>query len=133
MRPLRYAALALAAGLGVSLSLPASPSGSAAAAPARACFYVTQIDGTRAADARTLYVRVSGRSVYRFDMKYDCEGLRPTSETIVLEPTPSGAICDPLSVNITVGDHGTAQRCLVGDIVKLSPEEIAALPKSVTP
>jgi hypothetical protein len=133
MNRLRYAAIAVV-GLGLTVSLPANRSGVAAApAPARSCFYVTQIGNSRAADARTLYLRVSGRSVYRVDMKYDCEGLRPTSEPIVLAPTPSGQICGPLDVDITVGEHGTHQRCVVGDIVKLTPEEAAALPRSVTP
>ena len=131
MNILRYAAIA--AGLCATATLPPAPSGTAlAAAPTRSCFYISQISNTRAADARTLYVRVS-RRVYRIDMKSDCQGLRPTSETIILEPVPSGQICGPLSVNITVGEHGTAQRCMVDDIVRLSPEEAAALPKSVSP
>ena len=133
MRSLRYAAV-VAAGLAFAVSLPAAETGVArAAAPAQSCFYITQINATRAADARTLYVRVSGKSIYRFDMKNDCEGMRPPSERIVLEPTPSGQICGPINVNITVGDHGTAQRCVVDRITKLTPEEVAALPKSVTP
>lgn len=129
----RYLALAAVAG-GIAFTLPAAETSTAmAAAPARSCFYINQISATRAADERTLYVRVSGKSIYRFDMKSDCQGLRPPSENIVLEPTPSGQICSPIDVNITVGDHGTAQRCLVGSINRLSPEEVAALPKAVTP
>ena len=132
MNTLRLAAVAAA--LGMAVSLPAAQTGlAAAAAPARSCFYITQINNTRAVDARTLYVRVSGKSVYRFDMKHDCQGLRPTSQTIVLEPKPSGQICSPIDVNITVGERGAAERCIVVTIVKLGHEEAAALPKSVSP
>jgi hypothetical protein len=133
MSLIRHTLAVLAVGIGATTTLPAAPLGGAIAAPARSCFYVTQISNTRAADARTLYLRVS-RSVYRVDMMHDCEGLRPTSQTILLEPIPpSGQICGPLNVNLTVGEHGTAQRCMIADIVKLSPEEAAALPKSVSP
>ena len=128
---LRFAAAA-AVGLALAVSLPATPDATATAA-APSCFYVSQIDNTRAADVNTLYVRVSGSKIYRFDMKAPCQGLQPTSETILLEPGPSGAICNPISVNLKVTAHGTTQRCLIGAITRLSPDEAASLPKAVTP
>jgi len=127
----RCAALAA---LGVVACLPAAQA-LPEASPHRAasCFYISQLGGFRADGARTVYARVSGRNIYRFDLASDCDGLRGHEGTIVLKPVPSGSICAPLDVDLSVRSHGTSQRCLIRDIVRLTPEEAAALPNAVKP
>ncbi len=100
---------------------------------APSCFYISQLGGFRADGGRTVYARVSGRDVYRFDLASDCEGLRGHEGTIVLKPVSSGSICAPLDVDLSVRSHGTSERCLIRDIVRLTPQAAAALPNSVKP
>jgi hypothetical protein len=132
---LRSAAAIAAAGAALIVSLPSgAPSRAEAAGPAGSCFYMSQLESTRAADARTLYARVGGNRYYRLVMKSDCEGMRGNSETIVLKPFSStGSICGPADVDVYLTSHGTAQHCAVDSITRMSPDEVASLPKRDTP
>ena len=125
--------LAVAAGLAAlaaAVALPAveaQPSGGPQRAGA--CFRVSQITNLKAAGARIIYARVSGR-VFRIDLQSDCEGLGDGSDVPILSPVED-EVCTPLELTITLRD--TRQRCIAQDIVRLSDDEAAALPKSVAP
>src|SRR5215470_10129244 len=106
----------------------AAPGATSAASGGGQCFYITQVDNYRAADARTIYARISGRQIWRIDLKSDCEGLPGTSQTMVLEPLVSGSICGPLDANLSLEMHGTRHRCLIGAITRLSDADAAAIP-----
>ncbi|HWA60917.1 MAG TPA: DUF6491 family protein [Caulobacteraceae bacterium] len=131
MKTPALAALALALAAFAAAPVPASP----AQPPASRgqCFYVTQADGYRAADARTVYARVSGRQIWRIDLKAPCDGLVGGSQTLVVEPSGSGSICGPLDLNLYATSHGVRQRCLVGQLTRLSDADAAALPAKLRP
>jgi hypothetical protein len=132
---LRTAAALAAAGSALAFTLPAvAPSAAAAAGPAPSCFYITQLQQTRAADARTLYARVGGNRVYRLTMKHDCQGMVKNSETIVLKPfSGGGQICSPADFDLYLTAGGVTQHCAVDMMVPLTPDEIASLPKGDNP
>ncbi|MFI4933516.1 MAG: hypothetical protein ACHP7N_02765 [Caulobacterales bacterium] len=129
IQPLRTAFCAATALAALAITLPvaqAQPSHSAGS-----CFYITQVSGMKADGARTIYARVSGRTIFRFDLANDCNSLKGNSDTLVLRPANSGSICAPL--DMTIGTRESGEECIVKSIARLSDDEAAALPKSVQP
>lgn len=125
------AALAVAAG-------GAAPAGAAdkpqpAGKSTSQCFYTRMIDGFAAADQENLYVRVGSRDVYHFTMFAPCLDL-DWNQRIALQSRSGGFICNALDVDVI--NHATGlgrQRCAVRSMEKLTPEQVAALPKRAKP
>lgn len=114
----------------------ASPGGALAGAGAKSadqCFAVRSIDGFNAPDDHTVYLRVGISDVYRLDLMTDCIDLH-FKETLALENVPASPwICSPLDATVISRDPGFHQRCPVTAIHKLTPAELAALPKRDRP
>jgi Family of unknown function (DUF6491) len=105
---------------------------SAAAQPGAkdSCFWTRDLRNHTVADDHTLYFDVGGRSVYRVDMAGSCLAGVTSSDPIVLRDRPAtGQICNKLDLDIRVRGAG----CIVSGITKLTPQEVAALPKRVRP
>ena len=118
----------------ISAVLPAAAA-SAQPAPSRGeqCFYTHNINGFRASDDRTLYVRVGVNDIYRLDLMNDCTGLT-FRQGIGLESTPGDPwICSAIQATVVYRDLGIRNRCPVSNMHKLTPAEIAAMPKRDIP
>lgn len=133
---------ALASGLaGVALaqaqstppaSPTASPTGAAQSTPARACFFSRDVRGFAAPDSKTLYLRVRSKDVYRLDMRGRCADL-DWEHHVGLDSRGSSSICAPIDVTVMVRGPIGVSRCPVEAITRLTPEEVAALPKRARP
>lgn len=105
--------------------------------PARAggsqCFVRRNINGFSAPNDSTVYIRVGVSDVWRLDLMTDCTGLS-FHNAFGLEARPATAwICSPLDATVIVRQTGISQRCPVSAMHKLTPDEIAALPKRDRP
>jgi hypothetical protein len=121
------AALSLAAVFG------AFPQDGQAAAKPSQCFVRRNINGFSAPNDRTVYIRVGVSDVWRLDLMTDCTGLS-FRQNFGLEARPATAwICSPLDATVIVRQTGMNQRCPVTAMHKLTPDEIAALPKRDRP
>jgi hypothetical protein len=128
-------ALAVAAllGLGSTAARPADkpmdkPSGDN-------CFWARNVESFAAPDDHTVYVRTSSRDIYRMDLLIPCPDV-DWNQRVALRSShgAGGSICNALDVDIV--SHATglgAQRCPVKSLRKLTPAEIAALPKHARP
>lgn len=97
------------------------------------CFYRRNINGFRAPDDRTLYIRVGVRDIYRLDLMVDCTSLT-FRQGIGLESTPGDPwICSAIQATVVYRDVGMRNRCPVSSIHKLTEAEIAALPRRDLP
>jgi len=97
------------------------------------CFYTRNINGFQAPDDRTVYIRVGVNDIYRLSLMVGCTGLT-FRQGIGLESTPGDPwICSPIQATVVYRDTGIRNRCPVSDIHKLTPAEIAALPKRDLP
>jgi hypothetical protein len=129
--------LIAAAALAVSAGATAAPDGHSADAKGakaqRSCFDPQFVDGFAAPDDKNLYIRVGVRDVYHFEMFAPCLDMDWNWRLgIVARPGPF--ICDGMDAEVI--SHATGlgrQRCLVRNMKKLSPEEVAALPKRAKP
>ncbi|HEY5289830.1 MAG TPA: hypothetical protein VIJ59_07325 [Caulobacteraceae bacterium] len=109
--------------------------GSASANDRHPCFFINQWQGWHATDANTLYLRVNMRDVYRADLSAGSQQLTwPGSYHLVSRVEGSSSICTPLDLQLAVADgHGFYQPLIVRDLVKLTPDEIASMPKKDRP
>ena len=138
MTPLaRVALIGLAvAGFSASAAVahqaPAEPT--KPAKPARQCFYLSDWRGWTAPDKNTLYMKVRGRDVYRVDLAYGSNQLTWPGSHLVSVVRGPDSVCHPLDLDLRVSDgFGFAMPIRAKAITKLTPEEIAALPKKSRP
>lgn len=116
---------------GAALCLAAP--GAAADKSHDACFARRNIESFNAPNDRTVYVRVGVDQIYRLDLMIDCTNLT-FRQGIGLEDQPATPwICSPLEATVIYHDNGIRERCPVRAIHKLTPQEIAALPKKDRP
>jgi hypothetical protein len=122
----RLAAAALAVGV---LMLGAAN----AADKPNQCFWTRNITGFAAPDDHTVYIRVSYRDVYRLDLMVACPDV-DWNQRIALVSRTGSNICNALDAEVVAHATGLGpQRCPVKTLTKLTPAEIAVLPKHAKP
>jgi hypothetical protein len=112
--------------------LAAATAFSAAAQPPEKgrCFWTRDLRNHTVGDDHTLYFDVGGREVYRVTTSDNCLSGSTSSDPIVLRDRPgSGQICSKLDLDISI----RGARCIVSDMTRLTPAEVAALPRRVRP
>ena len=125
-----FGALALSAlGLG---ALPATAAPESASHP---CFFINQWESWKASGPDTIYLRVNLRDIYRADLSAGSAQLTwPGEYHLVSKVEGSSSICTALDLQLAVSDgHGYYQPLIVRSLVKLTPEEVAALPRKDLP
>ena len=80
-------------------------------------------------DDHTLYFDYNGQSVYRVTSSSNCASAATSSDTIVLKDRGQGMLCSPIDWDISI----RGSKCIVTGVSKLSPAEVAALPKGKRP
>ncbi|MDB5425311.1 MAG: hypothetical protein JWQ29_2727 [Phenylobacterium sp.] len=126
-----------------ALSGAAGPAGQAASGPpgvdaaakasASQCFYRRDIRNHTVADAHTLYIDVAGRDVFRIQMANACLTAANSSDPLILtDRTGSMSVCKPIDLDLAIKSGGVSH-CIVSGISKLTPAEVAALPKKLRP
>jgi len=139
MKTLAPAAFALAAVLALDASAQPAPAPAPAkpAKAARACFWRRNIDNFAAVDDTKLYLRTNVHDVYELQLFSHCLDLDWVHH---VELNSFGAfepmICEGPNpgIDVVVRDIGIGRmRCPITGVRKLTPPEIAALPKQARP
>lgn len=104
----------------------------AASSPPRQCFLARSVTSFKAADRENVYVRVGVKDVYAFKLLGPCPDVDWTLQ-VALVSRGSDFICSGLDAELVVPSPIGPQRCPVQDVRKLTPEEVAALPKKLLP
>jgi hypothetical protein len=98
------------------------------------CFFTRDIQNILAPDDHTLYLRVRNSAIYRIDTLGQCPELPFSDGHIALQTTPgSSTVCRAIDLDLKVSNNGVSTPCLIKSLQKLTPEEVAALPKKDTP
>jgi len=122
-----------AALLATGASAPVAVAKPAAKYDAQQCFYTRNVTSFAAPDEKTLYVRVGVRDVYRFDMFGPCPDI-DWNQRVALVSRASSWICNGMDAEVVTHRTGLGpQRCQVQSMRKLTPEEVAALPRRAKP
>lgn len=113
-----------------AIAQPAAP-----ALPGNQCFSITQFENWRAADAKTIYIRVRGNHFYRLAMGGECSAALQPGAQLVTVFRGSNLVCSALDWDLKVrpGLHEIAEPCLVKTMTEMSPDEVAALPPKARP
>lgn len=114
----------------------AGVAGAAQAMPAdgRSCFFINQWNGWSAPDSQTLLLKVGQRDVYKVTLNSDSRQLRAPGVFLVSQVRGSSSVCSARDLDLTVADSGGIREPLfLGQMTKLSPEEVAALPRKDRP
>ena len=102
------------------------------AKPARQCFWTHEVNSFASSDDRIVNVKVGVKDVYQFEMFGRCNDV-DWAQRIALVSRGSDYICTGLDAEIVTHSPIGPQRCPVKNIHKLTPAEIAALPKRARP
>jgi hypothetical protein len=126
---------ALAAGAAALLAFAATAASAADTPVKNQCFWARNVTSFAAPDDRTVYIQVSFRDVYKFDLMVSCPDI-DWNQRLALVPSggSGGSICSGMDAQIVTHATGIGrQRCPITHMRKLTPEEIAALPKRARP
>lgn len=100
---------------------------------ANQCFYTRNVTSFAAPDEHNLYVEVNNRDVYHFEMFGPCPDI-DWNQRLALVSRPGPWICDGMDAEVVTHAAGLGRmRCMVRRMHKLTPEEVAALPKRARP
>lgn len=127
MKTMAAAVAVLAAG---SLAAPAEAQGAHRNAQ---CFLSSNVQNFSAPNSRTVYIRVGVDEIWRLDLMSECLDL-PFRQHLGFERTGGDPwICQPIQATIVSREAGIPQRCPVTAMHRLTPDEVAALPKALRP
>ena len=101
--------------------------------PQEQCLFVHNIMGFNAPDDHTIYVREGVNDVWRLDLMTDCVGLSFKQGFRLRSFGGDPWICEAIQAEVSIRDVGGPQRCPVKALHKLTPDELAALPKKLRP
>lgn len=105
-----------------------------AAKPARSCFYLSDWDNWSAPNRDTLYMKVRNRDVYQVDLSNGTSLLTSPGVHLVSIQRGTDTVCGPLDLDLRVSDGwGMAMPIMAKKITKLTPEQVAAIPKKDRP
>jgi len=109
--------------------------GAASGAQAADCFRTGQIRSHTIADNSTALINVDGRAIYRIGTSNACFAGATSSDPLIMRNPPGSTIvCKPIDMDLGVKvSGGPSNRCIVSSITKLTPDEVAALPKKLKP
>ncbi len=126
------AASAVLALSGFAIETPAAAQAKPKAS--HACFYARQVDGFSAADDRTVYLRANVRDIYELKLFAPCIDI-DWAQHIALRSHGSDWICEGNNVDYEVISPSPIgrQRCEVTSVRRLTPDQVAALPKKDRP
>jgi hypothetical protein len=115
----------------------ASTSAAVAAAPTKpehSCFFITQWQGWKSPSPDILYLKVNLHDVYQVDLSSGSSELQWPDVHLVSKVRGSDSICNALDLDLSVSDgHGFYEPLIAKSIVKLTPEQIAAIPPKYRP
>ena len=98
------------------------------------CFRSHEIRNHTIGDRNTLLIDGGNKSTYRVTVGGGClAGATASDPIITRNPPGSDIICKPIDMDIGIDKSGFESRCIVDSIVKLTPEEVASLPKKLRP
>jgi hypothetical protein len=100
--------------------------------PHRDCFWAQNVNGFAAPDEHTVNIKVGVHDVYQMELFGTCPDV-DWNNRIALVSRGSSNICSGLDAEIVTRSPIGPQRCPVRNIRKLTPAEVAALPKRGRP
>ena len=130
--------------MGLALTALVATTASAASPPDSArkdqtrdsCIYITQLGPSHPLGDRAVIFRANVSDYYRLDFAQQCMLTYPQPKLILKPVGGIGSICSALDVDVSVGEQGPesiATPCIPSAWHKMTPAEVAAIPKADLP
>jgi hypothetical protein len=137
MKPTLALAAAAMLGFAAPASRAADPapvsapvSGEGAAKPAPECFFVRDVRNQAIGGNHVIYFNVRNRETYRVDVSGPCLAAAGPSDHVNVDSRgPGGQVCGKLDLEVRV----LGGRCTVENVSKMTPQEVAAIPRRADP
>ncbi|HZZ70454.1 MAG TPA: hypothetical protein VFE18_19970 [Phenylobacterium sp.] len=95
----------------------------------KSCFLMRNLRNHTIGVPTSIYLNVDGVNVYRVTTDKACLAGATSTEGIVIRPFGSGQVCGKQDLDISVrGAH-----CIIEGVSKMTPAEVAALPRRLQP
>jgi hypothetical protein len=104
-----------------------------AAKPKSSCFFTRNWDGWRSPDEKTIYLRVNVRDIFKVDLSYGSSLLTWPDSHLINEVRGTDWVCQPIDLDLKVANDHFAEPLFIKAITRLTPEEVAAIPKKYLP
>lgn len=107
----------------------------ALADPHPRCFSMSEMNGWRSPDGKTIYMRMGADRYYRLDLARTCSTLKSINPHLVLGNRQGGTICSALDLDVKASESpgGIVEPCFPKTLSELTPAQAAALPKDAKP
>ncbi len=118
------------------LALPALAADTAAKpAPSQNCFFSNQWNAWHAPKSDVIYMRVNVKDIYEVDLSAGSSLLTGPAVHLVNRINGPDTICGPLDLDLSVVEDGGGikEPLIAKSITKLTPQQIAAIPKKDLP
>jgi len=119
----------------IALSAPATAQPAAKDKTATRCFFSNEFENWKAADNKTIYIRVGLHRYYRLDLAAPCNAIKWPGAFLITRIHGPSSICSALDWDIHVATswNDIPQACIVKKMTELTPAEAKALPKKFKP
>jgi hypothetical protein len=136
---------ALLASLAIGAALLTAASAASAAPakdPSAPCFFITQWQGWKSPSPNVIYLGVNLHDVYRVDLSAGSSMLQWPDVHLVSRVRGPDTICSAIDLDLEVADDtgirggvggGMREPLIATKLTKLTPDEIAAIPKKYRP
>ena len=103
--------------------------------PAPRCFSASEFESWRAADAKTILIRVRPQRFFRLDLAGECSLAMQPDAHLITKFAGSDMICRSVDWNlkVAISPTGMPEPCVVKTMTELTPGQAAALPKRQRP
>lgn len=127
--------LSLAAAAAAVLAAPLAAHAADKPKPGQQCFLSRDWQGWSApGNGDVLYLRVRAHEIWRVDLTPGSHARKDPDYFLVNQVRGSSWICSPLDLDLTLSDHhGFRQGLIARSLRKLTPAEVAAIPKKDLP
>jgi hypothetical protein len=108
---------------------------SAIADPHPRCFSMSEMNGWRSPDGKTIYFRTGSDRYYRLDLARACSTLKSINPHLVLQNHGNSLVCSALDLTVKASESpgGIIEPCFPKSLTELSAADAAALPKDAKP
>jgi len=98
------------------------------------CFFSSQFNNWKAADEKTIYIRVGVNRYFRLDLAGACRTATWPDSFLITKFHGANTICSAIDWDLKVSQpHGIPEACIVSKMTELTPDEVKALPPKVKP
>lgn len=100
------------------------------------CFHMSEMQGWKAPDSKTMYIRVGVNRYFRVDLAYECPTLKSIGAFLVTKAHGSDLVCDPIDWDLKVAEPppgGMAEPCMVKAMRPMTADEVKAIPPEFKP